>query len=886
MSGRALAACLLALVLFPAAEFCELRPVLVQVPKGLPAGYVISQVTLEGCEMKPVAFTSSDPDFTVDTNGSIMTLRALVITIKRFSVLVQDESGQNSRVDVVAYSKDEGSQKSSSVAHKRTKRRWRPLPFIIEENDVPPFPKDIERLSSDSSVNFTVHYVISGMGVDLQPKGLFFFDDERGMLRVTGPVDREEYAQYNFIARVYDSKSGTETDQFLPIIVNVEDKNDNAPEFKGILSFSVAERCRVGTEIGIVNATDKDEPGTDHTKIKFTLINATDMFSIDPASGRLTAATNTLDREAQDKVYINVEIRDMNGNPNGLFTRGTAVVTLTDVNDNPPTFKEKLYKAKVRENQENVLITRIPVDDKDLVNTPNWRALFEVTKGNESGNFRMETDPKTNEGLLYVIKAVDFEKTPVMNLEITVRNEVPLVGPDNKLQSVPLELSVENEDEGPEFNPGVLYLKVKENVPNGTVIGTYTALDPETKKSNGIKYYKLTDPGNWITVVEGTGELKTANTIDRESPLVHQDMYNITIRAVDESKKVGKGMVVLQIEDENDNMPLITNPDLVICNKDDAAHSVLVEAVDLDNKPYSTPFTFELRTDHDGRSKLKSSVMLHQVEHMPNGLYTIPIIIKDLQGFGKEQQVTVRVCSCEREDNGVGVCGSRSASTSLGSFGILALVLSTLLLLLLCLLCLFICSTKKEKLQITDDTGAGGMLLKSNTEAPGEEVKDGTLLMIPGGDVVDGSLQSNVLEKNKVVHSEGGHYGQNFFNGGVVYNTTTQDYGTERFYSSGRYDNTMHSNSMYQKFSGALDTWRTNGCYLDRKLAFFGDQEDGRYADDLLKTYGQEGAGSPAGSVGCCSLLGERESMEFLNTLGPKFRPLADLCYTTNQTGN
>lgn len=70
----------------------------------------------------------------------------------------------------------------------------------------------------------------------------------------------------------------------------------------------------------------------------------------------------------------------------------------------------KQYKAKVQENQENVLVTRIPVEDKDLVNTSNWKALFEVTKGNESGQFRMETDPKTNEGLLYVIKVNVFKE--------------------------------------------------------------------------------------------------------------------------------------------------------------------------------------------------------------------------------------------------------------------------------------------------------------------------------------------------------------------------------------------------------------------------------------------------------------------------------------------
>ncbi|XP_026089311.1 desmocollin-3-like isoform X2 [Carassius auratus] len=892
MYDRALfALCLLTLVLLQSAASCEVRPVLAQVPKRLPAGYVISEVTLKGCAAKPVAFTSSDPDFAVNTDGSIITVHGLEITTKQFSVLVQDENRLDWRVDIILSCKDELSQKSSSAAHKRTKRRWRPLPFSVVENDIPPFPKQLERIASDSAVNYSVYYEISGQGVTTDPKGLFILSKYSGMLSVTRAVDREQYPQFNFIARVFDL-SGKETDQFLPITVNVEDQNDNAPEFIGGRFFTVEERCRAGTVIGQVNATDKDQANTARTLIKFTLHNATDMFSIGPSNGIITAKTNTLDREAQDKVYVEIEIRDMGGDPNGLFSRGTFVITLTDVNDNAPTFKEKLYKAKVQENQENVLVTRIPVEDKDLVNTPNWKALFEVTKGNESGNFRMETDPKTNEGLLYVIKGLDFEKTPLVNLEITARNEVPLVGTDTKWLSVPLELSVGDEDEGPEFNPDIIYLKVKENVANGTIIGTCKALDPENKNSNGIKYYKMTDPGNWITVVENTGELKTANTIDRESPLVHQDMYNITIRAVDESKKTGKGMVIIQIEDVNDNMPVILNPNPIVCNKDDKLSSVLVEAVDMDKSPYSTPFIFELGADHDGKWKLKdataSSVVLEQAEAMPTGLYSVPLLVKDLQGFGKEQTVNVRVCTCEREEYGMGVCGARSASASLGSLGILALVLSGLLLLLLSLLLIFICSTRREKLYISDDTGTGGMLLKSNTEAPGEEVKDGALMMIPGvgAEVVDGSLQSGLMEsKNMTLAS--GRYGQ-FFQGGGMYNTTNQGFGTENFYSSGRFENNLYGNNTLQKSSNmsAQDTWKTNGFYLDRKLAYFGDEEEGRYADDLLKTYGDEGMGSPAGSVGCCSLLGEPESVDFLNTLGPKFKPLADICYTTNRTGN
>lgn len=56
------------------------------------------------------------------------------------------------------------------------------------------------------------------------------------------------------------------------------------------------------------------------------------------------------------------------------------------------------------ENKADVLVSRIAVNDKDLKNTPNWKAVYEITKGNENGNFLIKTDPATNEGLIYVTK--------------------------------------------------------------------------------------------------------------------------------------------------------------------------------------------------------------------------------------------------------------------------------------------------------------------------------------------------------------------------------------------------------------------------------------------------------------------------------------------------
>lgn len=58
----------------------------------------------------------------------------------------------------------------------------------------------------------------------------------------------------------------------------------------------------------------------------------------------------------------------------------------------------------MEENTYNVEILRIPVDDKDMINTANWKANFTILKGNENGWFKITTDPVTNEGVLCVVK--------------------------------------------------------------------------------------------------------------------------------------------------------------------------------------------------------------------------------------------------------------------------------------------------------------------------------------------------------------------------------------------------------------------------------------------------------------------------------------------------
>ncbi|KAM6962570.1 desmocollin 2-like protein [Aplochiton taeniatus] len=777
------------------------------------------------------------------------------------------------------------------VARKRSKRRWSPLPFSIIENELPPFPRDIELVGSDSSVNYTVYYIIQGPGVTLPPENLFSVDRNTGMVRVHYAVDREQYPQFVFSAQVFDRKTGKETDRPLDITVLVEDINDNAPTFSGPLVFHVAEHSSAGTEVGIVSATDRDQADTPHAQIRFSLRTASELFAIDALRGMISTKTSTLDREVQLSVPVTVEVRDMKGAKNGLFNTATATIILVDINDNPPTFREAGYKAKIEENQAGLLVLRVPVDDKDEKKTKNWNALFVITKGNENGNFRIDTDPLTNEGRLYVVKPLDYEKGKVVTLEVSARNEAPLVGASGSWLSVPVELSVGDVDEGPEFSPANMLIRVQENRPIGFLLGTYTALDPETKSSKGMKYRSVSDPGSWVSVDEVTGELKTADTIDLESPLVTDAMYNITIMAVDPSGKAGNGTVTLVIEDLNDNVPVIPAGPLVLCEAPDGERgSVTLQAEDPDRFPYSGPFHFTLPEGHDGKWRLRDiqnkSAVLEQAVDMPRGLYSVPVRVSDLQDNGDVQVVEVRVCRCLGDH-----CVAHRSSVTLGVWGLLAMLLALALLLLLCLFFAFTCTTKGDKIQYIDDC-SGGMLLNSNTEAPGEEVKSSDLFVVPpagvgAGDAGDGSVKGGGLLDRLDVNLTGSHtlVGQQIQSQESLYHTGRREFLTAQgqsssFYTSGQYGGATYTDStlLYPQMQQALHTWQTNGLYLDKKLAYFGGDSEDRYADDLLRAYSYEGEGSPAGSVGCCSDLGDQDNLDFLDTLGSKFKTLANIC--------
>jgi len=120
-------------------------------------------------------------------------------------------------------------------------------------------------------------------------------------------------------------------------------------------------------------------------KIKYHLVEGSEPapFRISSDSGIVTL-TKTLDRETTDSYNVTVEARDQ-GTPQ-LWTRANLVISVLDVNDNPPEFVSKLYHVTVPENAAiNSTIVELFATSKDI--GVNAEISYFIVSGNEHNKF-------------------------------------------------------------------------------------------------------------------------------------------------------------------------------------------------------------------------------------------------------------------------------------------------------------------------------------------------------------------------------------------------------------------------------------------------------------------------------------------------------------------
>ncbi|XP_059183141.1 cadherin-7 [Centropristis striata] len=578
----------------------------------------------------------------------------------------------------------------STHLHRRLKRGWIWKQLFVPEED--PTPRVIGQLKSDyDRGEFTIKYILTGEGAG----DVFEIDEYSGEIRALKKLDREEKAFYVLQAQAINRRSNEPEEPQSEFIIKVQDINDNVPQFQNEpYVSSIPEMCPTGTTVAQVTATDADDPMFgNNAKLIYSILQGEPYFSVEPKTGIIVTSWPNMDREAREQYLVVVQVKDMLGLSGGYSSSTTVTVSLTDVNDNGPTFQHHLYTFAVPENAAvGTTVGRIMALDGDIgINARMTYSLEDDLE--ESSTFIIKTDPVSQEGVVLLAKPLDFESKRRFVMAAEAVNDhvdtrfLPL---EEFRDRTTLKIVVEDVDENPVFLSAAYEWKVPENAAVGTVVGSVSARDTDTvnnpirysidKRSDSTKAFKI-DPNN--------GTITVAKALDRETT----DWHNVTIEAKETTQNHLSSSVVVFIKvlDINDNVPrLARDYQPYICEGTQAGELIqLLSAVDPDEPAEGHHFYFSMVpekhinpnfTIRDNQDNTAGIVARRSTfTRKDRTQYLLPVVVMDSgsPALSSTSTLTISVCSCQP----AGHCPTGGVEALALSMGV---SLQTLLGLLVC----------------------------------------------------------------------------------------------------------------------------------------------------------------------------------------------------------
>ncbi|KAM4740186.1 cadherin-like protein 26 [Anableps anableps] len=593
---------------------------------------------------------------------------------------------------------------SCSAVQSRQRRAWIIDSYDIEEEHPGPFPYVLGKVSIDRK--YQIFFDLYGKGVDEDPKGVFTINKQTGEIFVQKPLDREkeEMLELSFEAKKSHDLS---IDTRLGIEILIRDINDNPPVFeRPLYEVTVDEDLPQGSHLHTVVAYDRDKENTRnstfHYAIKSVSPESSNIKFIIGEKGALSFY-GCLDHEVTSKYTLLVEAID-HGEVVQLSSSTTVVIYVEDGNDNLPVIIGQTGSGKVKENESGVSPLRFHVMDKDMSQSKAWRAKYTIYEDKEK-NFKIETHTETNDGILTVVKPLDFEDGTTRKLKISVENEAPYFscivkkklsiglwdveftkeqssGGNIRYNTTITIIEIEDVNDPPNFIVTVKEANLKEDAKIGTWVEKVTAVDRDRTASSDFIYKVGHDPAGWMKIDPHTGDITTIKMVDRESIHVVNNTYTLILHAVDHGQPPMTGTATLKIYliDVNDNVPQLDMVLVDICLSDGQTPTN-ISATDPDGTPFGGPFTFELLGDVKGKWKLDPSygftAGLVRDASVYAGFYTLSVKVSDLQGQSGIYRLNTTVCSCSVARN----CRNRNTGTTTGS-GAVGIALALVLLLL------------------------------------------------------------------------------------------------------------------------------------------------------------------------------------------------------------
>ncbi|XP_011297771.1 fat-like cadherin-related tumor suppressor homolog isoform X1 [Fopius arisanus] len=382
--------------------------------------------------------------------------------------------------------------------------------------------------------------------------GHFIITSDSGIVTLAKPLDRETKEMYNLTVKAVDQ--GTpQLFSTATLIVNVQDINDNPPEFVTKFYFaSVPEIDQVGTEVARVVAISKDT-GV-NAMVYYSIVGGNEhkKFLIDNNTGIISIAEQ-LDYERARDYFLTIQAID--GGIPPLRNYATVNITVTDCNDNPPNFNQLSYRAAIREDAKvGDEVTRVSAHDLD--SNENGNVSYSIQRGDRLKQFKI--DKRT--GVITVSAELDREGIPSYDLEVHARDG----GQPTLETSVVVNIEITDANDNPPVFSELNYTAVvQEDKQLNHHVLKFTVTDADIAP-NAEPYtfdFRSGNEGNAFRL-EQDGTLRTAMKFNSRV----KDRYLLHIRVFDNGSQplYSDAWVLVKIIEESQYPPVITPLEIVI----------------------------------------------------------------------------------------------------------------------------------------------------------------------------------------------------------------------------------------------------------------------------------------------------------------------------------
>uniref|UniRef100_A0A2K5L1M1 Protocadherin Fat 4 n=1 Tax=Cercocebus atys TaxID=9531 RepID=A0A2K5L1M1_CERAT len=413
----------------------------------------------------------------------------------------------------------------------------------------------------DEGTNGQVRYGIVNGNTNQE----FRIDSVTGAITVAKPLDREKTPTYHLTVQAADRGSpaltGTGT-----ISVIVDDVNDNVPTFASKAYFTtIPEDAPTGTDVLLVNASDADAS----TNAVVRIIGGNSQFTINPSTGQIITSA-LLDRETKDNYTLVVVCSDA-GYPEPLSSSTSVLVTVTDVNDNPPRFQHHPYVTHIPSpTLPGSFVFAVTVTDADI--GPNSELHYSLS-GRNSEKFHI--DP---------LRGAIMAAGPLNGAsEVTFSVHVKDGGSFPKTDSTTVTVRFVNKADFPKVRAKEQTFMFPENQPVSSLV---TTIAGSSLRGEPMSYYIASgNLGNTFQIDQLTGQVSISQPLDFEKI----QKYVVWIEARDGGFPPFSSYEKLDITvlDVNDNAPIFKEDPFVseILENLSPRKILTVSAVDKDSGP-------------------------------------------------------------------------------------------------------------------------------------------------------------------------------------------------------------------------------------------------------------------------------------------------------------